>query len=70
MFVVDSADRLRLTVVKDEMDEMMKHSDVVDKRIPILFLANKMDLPDACTPSELSDLLRLDLIKTKPWHIR
>eukprot|EP01135_Chromosphaera_perkinsii_P009775 Nk52_evm1s1889 gene=Nk52_evmTU1s1889 len=69
IFVVDSADRLRLTVVKDELDAMLGHPDLVDKRIPVLFFANKMDLEDACTPTELTDMLRLDLVKNKPWHI-
>lgn len=37
--------------------------------LPILFLANKMDLDVVMTAAECSDALDLQLIKDKPWQI-
>ncbi|KPP64034.1 hypothetical protein Z043_117659, partial [Scleropages formosus] len=39
------------------------------RRIPILFFANKMDLRDALSSVKVSQLLCLENIKDKPWHI-
>lgn len=44
-------------------------SDIKHRRIPILFFANKMDLRDAVTSVKVSQLLCLENIKDKPWHI-
>lgn len=43
--------------------------DIKHRRIPILFFANKMDLRDALTSVKVSQLLCLEDIKDKPWHI-
>lgn len=43
--------------------------DIKHRRIPILFFANKMDLRDAVTSVKVSQLLCLENIKDKPWHI-
>lgn len=38
-------------------------------KVPILFFANKMDLPSALTPVDCVELLDLERIKDRPWHI-
>lgn len=43
---------------------------VSGRKIPILFLANKMDLPDSLTTVKLVAGLGLERIQNKPWHIR
>lgn len=43
--------------------------DIRTKKIPILFFANKMDLEEAMSSNKVSQLLCLDAIKDKPWHI-
>ncbi|KAG8517048.1 ADP-ribosylation factor-like protein 6, partial [Galemys pyrenaicus] len=43
--------------------------NIKHRRIPILFFANKMDLRDAVTSVKVSQLLCLENIKDKPWHI-
>jgi ADP-ribosylation factor-like protein 6 len=40
-----------------------------DRRIPFLFFANKMDQAGCLTPFECCSSLKLDDIKSKPWHI-
>uniref|UniRef100_A0A7S0S4J2 ADP-ribosylation factor-like protein 6 n=1 Tax=Chlamydomonas leiostraca TaxID=1034604 RepID=A0A7S0S4J2_9CHLO len=67
IFVVDSADRIRLVVAKDEMDNMLKHPNL--RKVPVLFFANKKDLPTALTPVEIAQALRLEEIKDRPWQI-
>lgn len=44
-------------------------TDIKHRRIPILFFANKMDVRDALSSVKVSQLLCLENIKDKPWHI-
>lgn len=69
MSVIDSSDRLRMVVAKEELDILLNHPDSKHHRIPILFFANKMELRDAVTSVKVSQLLCLENIKDKPWHI-
>mmetsp|Transcript_83303 Transcript_83303/g.193522 ORF Transcript_83303/g.193522 Transcript_83303/m.193522 type:complete len:186 (+) Transcript_83303:96-653(+) len=67
--VIDASDKLRFAVVKDELQTMLKDPRVAEKKIPILFLANKMDLPTASQPVEIMQALELEGITDRPWHI-
>ena len=69
IFVIDSSDKLRMTVAKDELNMLLGHDDIMHKRIPILFMANKMDLRDALSGVKTSAMLELENIRDKPWHI-
>ncbi|KAG8001616.1 High affinity choline transporter 1 [Nibea albiflora] len=69
IFVIDSADKLRMVVAKEELDTLLNHPDIKHRRIPILFFANKMDVRDALSSVKVSQLLCLENIKDKPWHI-
>ncbi|KAE9416995.1 hypothetical protein Angca_004364 [Angiostrongylus cantonensis] len=69
IFVVDSADRLRMAVARDELWMILDHKDVAGRPVPILVLANKMDLKDAMTSAEISTSLGLDLIRGHKWNI-
>ncbi|KAG7277671.1 hypothetical protein CRUP_024491, partial [Coryphaenoides rupestris] len=69
IFVVDSGDKLRMVVAKEELDTLLNHQDVRSRRLPMLFLANKIDLRDAMSSLKVSQLLCLESIKDKPWHI-
>ncbi|XP_038139712.1 ADP-ribosylation factor-like protein 6 isoform X3 [Cyprinodon tularosa] len=69
IFVIDSADKLRMVVAKEELDNLLNHPDIKHRRIPILFFANKMDVRDALSSVKVSQLLCLENIKDKPWHI-
>ncbi|KYN35926.1 ADP-ribosylation factor-like protein 6 [Trachymyrmex septentrionalis] len=68
--ICTASDKLRLVVVKEELDMLLQHPDVAGRKIPILFLANKMDLPDSLTTVKLVAGLGLERIQNKPWHIR
>jgi len=67
VFVVDSADKFRLVVAKDEIDAMLAHPGL--RKCPILFFANKKDLPTALSPVEIAQALNLDDIKDRAWQI-
>jgi len=69
IFVVDSSDRLRMVVAKDELDMLLQHPDIQARRLPILFFANKMDMRDAMSSVKVSQTLGLERLLDKPWHI-
>ena len=69
IFAVDSSDKLRMVVAKEELDLLLQNGDLRTKRIPILFFANKMDLRDSLTPVQVSNAFKLEELKEKPWHI-
>ncbi|XP_058174214.1 ADP-ribosylation factor-like protein 6 [Anopheles ziemanni] len=69
VFVIDSSDRMRLVVVKDELEILLQHPDIANRRVPILFFANKMDCTEALSSVKIAAGLGLEKIKDKPWHI-
>ena len=69
IFVVDSSDKLRLAVAKEELENLLNHKDIQKRRVPILFYANKMDIREAASSVKVSQLMGLDKITNKPWHI-
>ncbi|KAG7220661.1 hypothetical protein INR49_017921 [Caranx melampygus] len=66
--VVDSTDRERLTLTKDELHQMLAHEEL--QSAAILVLANKQDVKGSMTAAEISQCLTLNSIKTHPWHVQ
>ena len=66
--VVDSTDRERLSITKEELYSMLAHEDL--RRAAVLVLANKQDLKGAMTAAEISAQLNLTTVKDHPWHIQ
>lgn len=69
IYVLDSTDRLRMCVAKEELEQLLAHEAIARVRVPVLFFANKMDIPGAMTPEECMEELELEHIRDKPWHI-
>lgn len=69
IFVIDSADRTRLLVAQEELQQLLSHPSIASRSIPILFFANKMDLRDALSDVGVSTALGLETISNKSWHI-
>ena len=70
IFVIDSSDKLRMPVAKDELEHLINQPETRDRRIPILFFANKMDLRESLSTVKCSTMLGLDQIDSnKTWHI-
>ncbi|CAB3403544.1 unnamed protein product [Caenorhabditis bovis] len=70
VFVVDSSDKLRMPLARDELWMIMDHKDIAHKPVPILVLANKMDEPEAMTSAEISVSLGLEVIRGHHWTIQ
>lgn len=47
---------------------MLQHDEVRDS--VLLVYANKQDLPNAMTPSEMAEKLGLPSLHTRPWYIQ
>eukprot|EP00903_Cladosiphon_okamuranus_P017669 g16270.t1 len=71
IFVVDSTDRVRMCVAKEELEEVLRHNEVKSSGMPILVYANKGDLPGSVSPRECADELGLTELNNEqtPWHI-
>ncbi|XP_072948394.1 uncharacterized protein [Epargyreus clarus] len=68
IFVVDSADHLRLVVAREELELLVAHPALA-RRVPLLLLANKCDAPHALSAAHVAAALGLERITDKPWHI-
>jgi ADP-ribosylation factor-like protein 6 len=69
IWVLDSSDKLRITLAKHELQLLLAHGELQQRKIPILVFANKMDAKNSLSPVECMQLLGLDSITDKPWHI-
>ncbi|KAJ3436546.1 adp-ribosylation factor [Anaeramoeba flamelloides] len=67
IYVVDSSDRDRLRTSVKEFQLMLKEEEL--KNAAILVYANKQDLPDPLSPTEITQALNLTEIKDQPWSI-
>ena len=67
IFVVDSADRERVTLASKELEFILQDEDL--KKSPLMVFANKQDLPDAMALSDLICQLKLDQIQERSWKI-
>jgi ADP-ribosylation factor-like protein 6 len=70
IFVVDSTDRIRMCVAKDELDAMIACSDIKSHKVPVLLFANKKDLPTAMEPAEVTGILGLHTVNEITWHLQ
>ncbi|EPS61189.1 hypothetical protein M569_13610, partial [Genlisea aurea] len=66
--VIDSGDRERICVMKEELFELLRHEDL--RNAAVLVFANKQDLKGAMTPAEITEALALHGIKNHDWHIQ
>ena len=42
IFVLDSTDRLRMAVAKEELEQLLDHEEIKKTKSPIIFFANKV----------------------------
>ncbi|XP_046564679.1 ADP-ribosylation factor 4-like [Haliotis rubra] len=67
IFVVDSNDSERLSEAKDELSKMLQEDEL--KESVVLVFANKQDLPNAKSCSELTDALELNSLR-REWFVQ
>lgn len=68
ILVLDSTDRERLHITKEELWKLMNHEDL--KKAAVLIYANKQDIKGCMTPAEISKQLNLTSIKKRRWRIQ
>eukprot|EP00754_Rhynchopus_humris_P026013 Rhum_TRINITY_DN14984_c0_g1::Rhum_TRINITY_DN14984_c0_g1_i6::g.130621::m.130621 len=68
IFVVDSNDRDRVSVARDELQKLTSEDALRDATL--LVFANKQDLPNAMSPAELTDKLGLHSLKGREWYMQ
>lgn len=69
IFVVDSADRTRAPVAREELHKLFTEAELVG--VPLLVLANKQDLPKAMTTDEMVEALGLAGAELgRKWHVQ
>ncbi|KAG5666769.1 hypothetical protein PVAND_014779 [Polypedilum vanderplanki] len=68
IFVVDSNDRERVVEAERELHNMLNEDELRDA--VILVFANKQDLPNAMSASELTEKLRLNSLHNRSWYIQ
>jgi ADP-ribosylation factor-like protein 6 len=69
VFVVDSSDRMRIVVSKEELSSMLDHPVLKNRNVPILFFANKTDIKNSINSNDIRKELGLESIRNKSWHI-
>ena len=68
IYVVDSNDRDRIAEAAEELQKMLKEDELRDAIL--LVFANKQDLPNAMSVSEVTDKLGLHSIGDRKWYIQ
>merc|ERR1712203_175294 len=68
IFVVDSNDRERISEAQEELQKMLQEDEL--REATLLVFANKQDLPNAMTASELTDKLGLQNLRNRRWYIQ
>lgn len=67
IWVVDSADKLRLEDCKAELHKLLQEERLLGASL--LVLANKQDLPGALSLDEIAEILELKNVKSHHWKI-
>ena len=68
LYVVDSSDRSRFGEAKNELDWILESDEMVG--VPLVILANKQDLPQAVSPSDVAMSLGLDKLRNRKWYVQ
>jgi small GTP-binding protein len=68
IYVVDSNDRERMEEAADELWKILNDDEMTGK--PVLVFANKQDLPQSISATEMVEHLRLITCKSRPWYIQ
>ena len=68
IYVVDSSDRERIKEAAEELHNALSDDNL--RNATLLVFANKQDLPNAATPSELQELLKLRDLRQRTWFVQ
>ncbi|EDO48392.1 predicted protein [Nematostella vectensis] len=68
IFVVDSADRERAEEARNELHKLLAEEEL--QQVILLVIANKQDMANAMTASEIREKLKLNEIRGRPWFVQ
>jgi len=68
IYVVDSNDRERISEARSELEHLLVQDELRD--VKVLVLANKQDMPNAMSTSEISSKLGLSNHTGRQWYIQ
>lgn len=68
ILVIDSSDRERITIIKEELWKMLGHEEL--RKASVLVYANKQDIKGCMSPAQISKELSLTAIKKHKWQIQ
>jgi ADP-ribosylation factor protein 1 len=68
IFVVDSNDRDRIEFAKEELHKMLNEDEL--REAVLLVYANKQDLPNAMTVTDVTEKLGLNTMRSRTWFIQ
>jgi ADP-ribosylation factor 1/2 len=68
IFVVDSNDKDRAAQARDELQKMLAEDEL--RNAVLLVFANKQDLPNAMSTTEVTDKLGLHSLRQRNWFIQ
>lgn len=67
IYVIDSADRQRMEEASVELNQLLDEEKL--SHVPVLIMANKQDLLNALSPSEITTELALNELRDRNWTI-
>ncbi|RNE98218.1 ADP-ribosylation factor 1 [Trypanosoma rangeli] len=68
IFVVDSNDRERIGKARQELEKMLTEDEL--RNSILLVFANKQDLPNAMSTTEVTEKLGLQSVRQRNWYIQ
>ncbi|CCW62687.1 unnamed protein product [Phytomonas sp. EM1] len=68
IFVVDSNDRERIGAARRELEKMLMEDEL--RNAVLLVFANKQDLPNAMSTTEVTEKLGLHALRQRNWYIQ
>lgn len=68
IYVVDANDRERMEEASDELWKILNDDEMTGK--PVLIFANKQDLPQSISATEMMESLRMMSCRSRPWYIQ
>ncbi len=67
VFVVDSVDKSRFSEAKEELDWILENDEMAG--VPVVIMANKQDMPNACSTSDVAEKLGLHQVRDRKWYV-
>jgi len=68
IFVIDSSDSDRLPEAKAVLQKLLRDDEL--RRLPLLVLANKQDLPNSLAHAQVATELALQSLVDRPWYVQ